>query len=62
MKNSAGSLVLRQQQQQQQQQANETDEDDSSGYHTKIWSNGAITPKGDEEMGTGPYLPAWQRR
>jgi hypothetical protein len=36
--------------------------DDGTGYHPKIWSNGAITPKGDAVEGSGPYLPLWQRR
>lgn len=35
---------------------------DESGYHMKIWSNGATTNKGDMPEGSGPYLPAWQRR
>ena len=40
----------------------ETVVDDGTGYHQKIWSSGAITPKGDELEGAGPYLPLWQRR
>ena len=36
--------------------------DDGSNYHMKIWSNGATHPKGDMAEGTGPFLPAWQRR
>ena len=42
--------------------ANVTVLDDESFFHPKIWSNGGITPKGDEKEGTGPYLPIWQRR
>lgn len=32
------------------------------GYHQRIWSNGAVTPKGDMPEGSGPFLPAWQRK
>lgn len=35
---------------------------DGSGYHSRIWSNGAMVPLGDEPDGSGPYLPTWQRR
>ena len=35
---------------------------DGSGYHTKIWSTGIISPKGDKPIGSGPFLPLWQRR
>jgi hypothetical protein len=45
---------------QQSQQA--TILDDGTGYHPRIWSNGAISPAGDEAEGSGPYLPTWQRR
>ncbi|CAB9521225.1 respiration control sensor protein ArcB [Seminavis robusta] len=34
---------------------------DGSGFHPRIWSNGAMVPPGDEPKGTGPYLPTWQR-
>lgn len=40
---------------------NETILADGSGYHPRIWSNGAVTPRGDEPAGSGPYLPVWQR-
>lgn len=36
--------------------------EDGTGFHTKIWSNGAITVAGDEPEGSGPYLPTWQQR
>jgi hypothetical protein len=36
--------------------------DDGTGYHPSIWSIGAVTPRGDEPEGNGPYLPLWQRR
>jgi hypothetical protein len=36
--------------------------DDGTGYHPIIWSNGAISPPGDETEGSGPYIPVWQRR
>lgn len=45
-----------------QQSRNETILDDGSGYHARIFSIGAITPRGDEAEGSGPYLPSWQRR
>ena len=35
---------------------------DGTGYHSRIWSNGAMVPAGDEPDGSGPYLPTWQRR
>jgi hypothetical protein len=41
---------------------NETVLDDITNYHPRIWSNGVVTPQGDEKEGTGPYLPIWQRR
>lgn len=44
------------------QNTTETILEDGTGYHTRIWSNGAITPKGDEQEDAGPYLPLWQRR
>jgi hypothetical protein len=44
------------------QQAQATILDDGTGYHPKIWSNGAITSAGDEPEGSGPYLPFWQGR
>jgi hypothetical protein len=40
----------------------ETIVDDGTGYHSKIWSAGSLTPRGDEPQGSGPYLPLWQRR
>jgi hypothetical protein len=36
--------------------------DDGTGYHPRIWSNGATSPIGDEPEGSGPFLPRWQRR
>jgi hypothetical protein len=36
--------------------------DDGTGYHPRIWSNGAVGPAGVEAKGSGPYLPLWQRR
>ena len=47
---------------QQSSTVNETILDDGTGYHPRIWSNGAFTPRGDEAEGEGPYLPLWQRR
>jgi hypothetical protein len=41
---------------------NETILGDGTGFHPKIWSNGIISPYGDEAYGSGPYLPTWQRR
>ena len=35
---------------------------DGTGFHPKLWSNGAVVPAGDEPEGSGPYLPTWQRR
>jgi len=32
------------------------------GYHPRIWSTGAVVPRGDEPEGSGPFLPLWQRR
>jgi hypothetical protein len=40
----------------------ETILDDETGYHPSIWSIGAVSPRGDELKGSGPYLPLWQRR
>jgi len=40
----------------------ETLSDDGTGYHERIWSNGAIMPRGDEPHNIGPYLPLWQSR
>lgn len=40
---------------------NETISTDGSGFHPRIWSTGAVIPRGDEPDGTGPYLPLWQR-
>ncbi|CAJ1933537.1 unnamed protein product [Cylindrotheca closterium] len=40
---------------------NNTVVDDGSGYHMKIFSNGALEPQGDQPNNTGPYLPIWQR-
>eukprot|EP00977_Amphora_coffeiformis_P029046 scaffold38405_cov221-Amphora_coffeaeformis.AAC.1 len=40
---------------------NNTVLNDGTGFHPKLWSNGAITPQGDEPEGSGPYLPLWQR-
>lgn len=34
---------------------------DGSGFHQRIWSTGAVTPRGDEPDNEGPYLPLWQR-
>jgi hypothetical protein len=53
--NTTGDRTLQQSQQ-------ETVLDDGTGYHSRIWSIGAIKPKGDEPEGSGPYLPLWQRR
>jgi hypothetical protein len=54
--NSTGIRMLQQSQQ-------GTILDDGTGYHPRIWSNGAIGgPAGDEPEGSGPYLPIWQRR
>jgi hypothetical protein len=36
--------------------------DDGTGYHPSIWSVGAVSPRGDEPEGSGPYLPLWQSR
>ena len=36
--------------------------DDGTNYHTKLWSNGARAPPGDEPDGGGPYLALWQQR
>lgn len=41
---------------------NETILQDGTGYHPKLWSNGALLPTGDIPFGYGPYLPLWQRR
>lgn len=46
----------------QQSQNTLTVLDDGTGYHSKIWSNGSVGPRGDEPEGTGPFLPLWQRR
>lgn len=46
----------------QESPRNETILDDGTGFHPRIYSNGATVPKGDEEDGSGPYLPLWQRR
>jgi len=35
--------------------------DDGTGFHAEIWSNGANAPPGDQPIGSGPYLPTWQR-
>jgi hypothetical protein len=40
----------------------ETILDDGTGYHPSLWSIGAVSPRGDEPEGSGPYLPLWQRR
>jgi hypothetical protein len=45
-----------------QQSQKETILDDGTGYHSRIWSNGAISPKGDKPEGSGPFLPGWQTR
>ena len=36
---------------------------DGTQYHPKIWSSGAVTPRGDEPVGDGTqsYLPLWQQ-
>jgi hypothetical protein len=56
---------------QQQQETNTTQTEqtraetvlqDGSGFHRRIYSNGALVPRGDEPEGSGPYLPLWQRR
>lgn len=36
--------------------------DDGTNYHPRIWSNGAVTERGDEVFESGPFLPLWQRR
>lgn len=41
---------------------NDTIIDDGTGFHPRIYSNGAVTPRGDEKENSGPYLPLWQRR
>ena len=52
--------------QEQEQQGNTTEVAPMSvledGYHQRIWSNGAVTPIGDMPEGSGPFLPAWQRK
>jgi hypothetical protein len=53
LKNTSSSTGIRMLQQSQQ----ETILDDGTGYHPRIWSNGANAPEG-----SGPYLPMWQRR
>jgi len=35
--------------------------DDGTGFHPRIFSNGMVTPRGDEPEATGPFLPLWQR-
>jgi hypothetical protein len=45
-----------------QQSPQESILDDGTGYHPRIYSNGAIIPRGDAPEGSGPYLPFWQRR
>jgi hypothetical protein len=45
-----------------QQSQQETILDDGTGYHPRIWSNGAVGPPEDEPEGSGPYLPIWQSR
>lgn len=39
---------------------NDTILDDGTNFHPRIWSNGAVTPRGDAE--NGPFLPLWQTR
>jgi hypothetical protein len=46
----------------QQSQQETTILDDGTGYHPRIWSIGASSPRGDKPEGSGPYLPLWQRR
>ena len=53
--NETGSRLL-------QQSQGATTLDDGTGFHPKIWSNGAITKMGDEPQESGPYLPLWQSR
>lgn len=36
--------------------------DDGTNYHPKLWSNGAVTPRGDEPEGGERYLALWQQR
>jgi hypothetical protein len=45
-----------------QQSQKENILDDGTGYHPRIWANGAISPRGDEPEGSGPFLPSWQER
>jgi hypothetical protein len=52
---SIGNRMLQQSQQ-------ENILDDGTGYHPRIWSNGAIGPPGVDAEGSGPYLPTWQGR
>jgi len=46
---------------QQQPSANETILDDGTGFHPRIWTEGALNNYDDAD-GTGPFLPFWQRR
>ena len=50
--------------QEETSQRNMTVLQDGSSYHPRIWNNGALdrSKAGDEPEGSGPYLPAWQRR
>ena len=41
---------------------NDTMVDDGTYYHPHIFNNGAISPRGDAPIGSGPYLPLWQKR
>ena len=36
--------------------------DDGTNYHPRIWSNGAVNPRGDEPDGSGPFFALWQQR
>lgn len=36
--------------------------DDGTNYHPRIWSNGAVHPRGDEPDGSGPFFALWQQR
>jgi hypothetical protein len=58
LKNTSSSTGIRMLQ--QSQQVNILN--DGTGYHPRIWSNGAIGPAGNDAEGSGPYLPLWQSR
>lgn len=55
------TLLQQQSQNDTKNNTNETVLGDGTGFHPRIWSNGALVPPGDEPQGSGPYLPTWQR-